>query len=78
MNSHIETKAAANEWAYFSLAALYDLPKAPLRMTDVLLSTAPFGSNISLDGVHPSAQGQSILATAAARAISAKYGVSIP
>jgi hypothetical protein len=78
MNSHIEMKAAANGWAYFSLAALYDLPKPPLRLTDVLFSSAPFGSNISLDGVHPSAQGQSILATAAALAINAKYRVSIP
>ena len=78
MNAHIEAQATANGWAYFSLASLYDLPKPPLRMTDVLFSTTPFGSNISLDGVHPSAQGQAILATAAARAISAKYGVSIP
>jgi hypothetical protein len=28
--------------------------------------------------VHPSAQGQAILAAAAAQAINAKYGVSIP
>jgi hypothetical protein len=78
MNAHIQARASQNGWAYFSLSALYDLPKPAFRVIDVLFSSAPFGPNISLDGVHPSAQGQSILATAAAQAISAKYGVSIP
>jgi hypothetical protein len=78
MNSHIGTKAAANGWAYFSLSALYDLPKPALNLAEMLFSPTPFGSNISLDGVHPSAQGQAILAAAAAQAINAKYGVAIP
>ena len=78
MNAHIQAKASANGWAYFSLSALYDLPKPALNVFDMLLSTSPFGPNISLDGVHPSAQGQAILAAAAAQAINAKYGVSIP
>ncbi len=78
MNAHMQAKAAANGWAYFSLSALYDLPKPAFKVLDVLFSNAPFGPNISLDGVHPSAQGQSILAAAAAQAINAKYGVSIP
>ena len=78
MNSHIQEKASANGWAYFSLSALYDLPKPALNLAEVLFSPTPFGPNISLDGVHPSAQGQAILATAAARAINAKYGVAIP
>jgi lysophospholipase L1-like esterase len=34
-------------------------------------------ADISLDGVHPSSQGQSLLATAAAQAISATYGMPI-
>lgn len=78
MNTHIQAQAAENGWAYFALSALYDLPKPSLNMYDVLFSNAPFGSNMSLDGVHPSAQGQAILATAAAQAINAKYGVAIP
>jgi len=78
MNAHMQAKAAANGWAYFSLSALYDQPKPAFKVLDVLFSNAPFGPNISLDGVHPSAQGQSILAAAAAQAINAKYGVSIP
>lgn len=78
MNAHIEEKASANGWAYFSLSALYDLPKPALNLADILFSPTPFGPNISLDGVHPSAQGQAILAAAAAQAINAKYGVAIP
>jgi lysophospholipase L1-like esterase len=33
---------------------------------------------MSLDGVHPNAQGQSILATAAAQSINTRYGLAIP
>jgi hypothetical protein len=78
MNTHVQAKAAENGWAYFALSAVYDLPKPSLNLYNVLFSNTPFGPNISLDGVHPSAQGQAILATAAAQAINAKYGVAIP
>ena len=78
MNAHIEAKANENGYAFFKLAALYDLPKINFNLVDVLFSNTPFGPNISLDGVHPSAQGQSILASAAVQAINARYGVAIP
>ena len=78
MNAHIEATANENGYAFFKLAALYDLPKIRLNLVDVLFSNAPFGPNISLDGVHPSAQGQSILATAAVQAINTRYGLGIP
>jgi hypothetical protein len=78
MNAHIEAKANENGYAFFKLAAVYDLPKINLNLVDVLFSNSPFGPNISLDGVHPSAQGQSILANAAVQAINAKYGLVIP
>jgi hypothetical protein len=78
MNAHIQTRASQNGWAYFSLSSLYDLPKPAFNMYNVLFSSTPFGPNISLDGVHPSSQGQAILAAAAAQAINAKYGVAIP
>jgi len=77
MNAHMQTKAAENGYAYFSLAAVYDLAKPRLSISDLLLSNTPFGANISLDGVHPSSQGQALLAIAAAQAINATYGVSI-
>jgi hypothetical protein len=78
MNAHMQAKAVANDWAYFSLDAVYGLAKPSLNLVNVLFSSAPFGSTISLDGVHPSTAGQSILAAAAVKAISAKYGVAIP
>lgn len=78
INSHIQAKASENGYAYFALSALYDLPKPSLNMYNVLFSNTPFGANISLDGVHPSAQGQTILANAAAQSISLRYGLTIP
>ena len=78
INTHIQAKASQNGYAYFALSALYDLPKPSLNLYNVLFSNSPFGANISLDGVHPSAQGQSILAGAAVQSINARYGLAIP
>jgi hypothetical protein len=78
MNAHIQAKASENGWAYFSLEAVYGLPKPRFSVPDVLFSNNPFGPYVSLDGVHPSALGQGVLAAAAAQAISARYGVVIP
>jgi lysophospholipase L1-like esterase len=78
MNAHIQAKATENGYAYFSLSAVYDLPKPSFNLADVLFSNTPFGPYMSLDGVHPSAAGQGLLATAAAQAINGKYGLSIP
>lgn len=77
MNAHIQSKATENGYAFFKLAALYDLPKSSLSMYDVLFSSTPFGANFSLDGVHPSAKGQAILASAAVQAINARYKLGI-
>jgi hypothetical protein len=78
INAHIQALADANGYAYFTIGALYDLPKSPFRVRDLFFSATPFGPNISLDGVHPSARGQSLLADAAAQAIGVRYGVVIP
>ena len=78
INAHIQTEAQQYGYAYFSLASLYDLPKPSFSVSNLLFSNTPFGQYISLDGVHPSAQGQALLAAAAAQAINAKYGVAIP
>ena len=78
INAHIQAKASERGYAYFALAALYDLPKPALNMYNVLFSNSPFGANISLDGVHPSAHGQRILANAAVQAVNARYGLTIP
>jgi len=78
MNAHVRAMATANNWAYFNLDPVYALPKPPFSVTDLLLSNQPFGPYMSLDGVHPSAAGQSLLASAAVEAINATYGLMIP
>jgi hypothetical protein len=78
MNARMQAKATENGYAYFSLDAVYGLAKPALSVTDLLFSNHPFGANISLDGVHPSSAGQSILASAAVKAINAKYSLAIP
>lgn len=78
INNHIRAQATEHGYAYFALSALYDLPKPSFDVRDVLFSDAPFGPSISLDGVHPSAQGQAILTDAAVQAVNARYGLAIP
>lgn len=78
MNAHMRAKAAESGYAYFTLDAVYGLPKPRFSVSDLLFSNSPFGTYISLDGVHPSTQGQTLLAAAAARAIDSAYVVSIP
>jgi hypothetical protein len=78
MNTRMQAKATENGYAYFSLDAVYGLPKPAFSVTNLLFSNQPFGSYISLDGVHPSAAGQGLLAAAAVKAINAKYGLTIP
>jgi hypothetical protein len=78
MNAHMQARAEEGKYAYFALSTVYDLPKPAFRVYDLLFASAPFGPNISLDGVHPSARGQALLAAAAAQAINARYGLAIP
>ncbi|HEX9105949.1 MAG TPA: hypothetical protein VF832_01945, partial [Longimicrobiales bacterium] len=78
MNVHMQAQATARGYAYFDLSVLYDLPKIPFNMGGVLFSSQPFGPYMSIDGVHPNAAGQAILAQAAANAIQATYHVTIP
>ena len=78
MNAHVQAKATENGWAYFNLDPVYALPKPSFSVTSLLFSNQPFGAYMSLDGVHPSAAGQSLLASAAVKAINAKYGLAIP
>ena len=77
MNTHMQDMAAKLEYAYFGLDAVYGLPKPRFSVSGLLFSNTPFGPYISLDGVHPSTAGQTVLARAAAQAINAKYLVSI-
>lgn len=79
MNSFISAQATENGYATFSLGTVYDTAKngVSFDLATILTSPTPFGPNISLDAIHPSAAGQALLAAAAKAAIIAKYG-SIP
>jgi len=80
MSALIQTKAEENGFAVFSLNALYGNSKedVPFDLDAFLTSSTPYGPKISLDGVHPSAEGQKVLAKAAARAIQKTYGHEKP
>jgi lysophospholipase L1-like esterase len=71
MNAIIRVEALTRRFAYFALGTLYDEVnvKAPFSAVTLMTSSQPYGPYISLDGVHPSAAGNAILAAAAARAI---------
>jgi len=80
MNAIIQAEAASRGWAYFSLDALYAAPGArpPLNVATLLTSATPFGPLMSLDGLHPSAAGQALIASAAAQALNQTYELGIP
>ena len=69
-------RATAAGYATFSLGSLYDTVKngVTFDLANILTSTTPFGTLMSLDGIHPSAAGQAVLASAAKAAIIQKYG----
>ena len=80
MTAHVQQQAAARGDAYFSLSALYDRPDlkgGAYSVVKHLTSLFPFGTYISLDGVHPNPIGQAVLATAAAQAIGGVYGSDV-
>ncbi len=80
MNAHIIATAASHGFAYMALQELYGRADVkPTYSTIALMTTAtPYGFAVSLDGIHPSNSGHTILAAAAARAINARYGTTIP
>ena len=79
MDTEIQALAQANGYAFFRLDALYAKSKegVPFNLQAYLGTATPYGPTISLDGVHPNAAGQAILANAAIAAINATYGLNI-
>lgn len=80
MSDEIESKARENGYAFFPLGALYNESKedVPFDLEAFLKSDTPYGTLISLDGVHPSAKGQSVFARVARQAIQRTYGTGKP
>ncbi len=75
MNLHIRSEAKRVRFAHFELEELYGKPdlKAPFNVVAFMTSAEPYGPYFSLDGMHPSAAGQAVIADAAARAILRRY-----
>jgi GDSL-like lipase/acylhydrolase family protein len=80
MDAFIRDEAERRGFAYTRLGALYSEAnvKAAFSAITLMTSTQPYGPNISLDGIHPSAAGARILADAAAAALNARYDLGIP
>ena len=81
MNSHIAAAATAHDWAYLDLNASlgkFVAAKSKFSIATFLGCTRPFGQYVSLDGVHPTVDGQQEIANAAADALNAHYGFEIP
>jgi lysophospholipase L1-like esterase len=81
MNTHIQAQATAHSWAYLDLntaLAVFVVRKSHFSLSAFLGCTRPFGQYISLDGIHPTADGQQEIANAAAAALNATYNFAIP
>lgn len=80
-NAAIKAQADQLGWAYAdpnpALSQLRQSGAVPL-VPDLSNPSAPFGQYFSLDGVHPSAAGQAMLADLIATAINDKYGTKLP
>jgi hypothetical protein len=81
MNAHIQAVATAHSWAYLDLntaLASFVAARAPFNLSRFLTCTRPFGQYISLDGIHPTPDGQQILANSAAGVLNQFYAFEIP
>jgi hypothetical protein len=81
MNSHIQSVAQTNGWAYVDFSAVWAQwvqRRAPFSVVALFGSCAPYGQYTSLDGVHPTTPGYQEMANAAADALNATYGFAIP
>lgn len=81
MNTHIASQATTHSWAYLELntaLASFIARKTPFSLSKFLNCNRPFGQYISLDGVHPTPDGQQAIANAAADALNTTYGFAIP
>jgi lysophospholipase L1-like esterase len=80
MNAVIRDEATKHGFAYFPLGALYEdvVTKPPFDAYKLMTTPQPYGPYISLDGIHPTAEGSRVLADAAARALNETYQLGIP
>lgn len=77
-NAKMQAEATANNWAYATIAAPFEKPKPVWSVASFMTSVTPFGPYIGLDGLHPTAEGQKLIANSAIAAINEHYGFEIP
>jgi lysophospholipase L1-like esterase len=77
MSDHVRTQAEQRGYAFIELEVLYGIPKAAYSVVTQMTTGTPYGPNISLDGLHPSAAGHAIIAGAALRAIDDRYNIGV-
>ena len=70
----------ARGFAFVSLDVLFAAPgvRTPLNVVALFTTAQPFGPFMSLDGTHPNAAGQALIAEGAAEALNARYDLGIP
>src|SRR5207247_9839605 len=81
MNAHISAQATAHSWSYFDFngaLSKFVAAKGHFSLNAFLTCTRPFGQYVSLDGVHPTADGQQEIANAAADARNSTYSLLHP
>jgi lysophospholipase L1-like esterase len=81
MNSHISAVAQENGWAYMDMSAVWTqwvASRGAFSVDKLLSCVRPYGQYVSLDGVHPNAQGYQAMANAAADALNTRYDFAIP
>jgi lysophospholipase L1-like esterase len=80
MNAVIHDEAKTRGFAYFPLSVLYEgaVTKPAFNAITFMTSPQPYGPYVSLDGIHPSAEGARVIAEAAANALNLTYDFNIP
>ena len=80
MDAFIAARAQQLGFAHFRLEVLYGRPglKPAFSVMALMTTGQPYGPFVSLDGIHPSAAGHSVLAAEAARAVNLRYGLGLP
>src|SRR5437762_11600808 len=81
MNSHMQSGAQPDGCAYMDMATVWAqwvTRRAPFSVAALFACNNPYGQYVSLDGVHPNAQGYQEMANGAADALNTAYGFAIP
>ncbi len=80
MNAFITAQAAARGFALLDInGPLADVvsQRGAFSVRNLMQCHRPYGQYISADGIHPTEDGQALLANAAARAINARYALGL-